>query len=378
MKSFYLDHAATTPLDERVLDVMLPYMKTHYGNPSSMHHQGIEVKKAINDARLTVADLFGVSHKNVVFTSGGTESTNLAIRGYASKHPEKKEIIISAIEHHATLHTVEALERMGYTIHIISVDHEGFMDINELKKVMSNQTLMLSIIWANNEIGTIQKIQEIGEICHSQGVKLHVDAVQMVAHYNVTFEQYPIDFLTLSGHKFYGPKGVGALIMREANDIDPIIYGGHQELGLRSGTENVYGIIGLARALQLKYQENMKRNQHLKQLTESFKELLRHEKDIIMNGPKDMNFRLPGLMSLSFLGVQSQPFAFALDQEGIYVSTGSACLSNEVLESHVLREIGVSKDYGTIRLTFGKDSNIKDLSDIWQTIKKVYLSMREE
>ncbi|MDY0294336.1 MAG: cysteine desulfurase family protein [Acholeplasmataceae bacterium] len=378
MKNYYLDHAATTPLDGHVIEAMLPYMTTYYGNPSSIHHAGMLVKRAINEARMHVAELFGVQDKGVIFTSGGTESTNLAIRGYAQKHPQKKEIITSVIEHHATLHTLEELQKEGYMIHYLPVNHEGFIDIELLKNTLNDQTLMVSIIWANNEIGTIQDVKKIGQLCHEKGVKLHVDAVQMVAHFNVSFHDYPIDFLSLSAHKFYGPKGMGTLVVRDDSDLSPIIFGGHQERGIRSGTENVYGIIGLAAALKLKSVNSQKRYDNLLLLTERFKTLASEYPDIIINGPKDQNMRLPGLLSLSFPNVESQSMAFALDQKGIYVSNGSACLSNEVTESHVLKAIGVSPDVGTIRMSFGKDTLIDDLPDVWDIIKDVYEEIKED
>lgn len=378
MKSYYLDHAATTPLDQEVLEAMLPFMQTYYGNPSSIHHAGMFVKRAINEARMSVANLFGVKEKGVIFTSGGTESTNLAIRGYAAKHPDKKEIITTAIEHHATLHTLDELQKEGYIIHHLPVDQEGFIDIKALQHKINDQTLMVSIIWANNEIGTIQDVKKIGNICHEHGVKLHVDAVQMVAHFDVSFLDYPIDFLSLSAHKFYGPKGIGALIVKDEHDVSPIIFGGHQERGIRSGTENVYGIIGLASAMQLKSINSQKRYDNLLLLTEYFKKMMSKYPDVKINGPKDQHMRLPGLLSLSFSKVKSQSLAFALDQQDIYVSNGSACLSNEVTESHVLKAIGVSSDDGTIRVSFGKDTLIDDLAHVWDVIKHVYEDIKDE
>jgi cysteine desulfurase len=378
MKTVYLDHAATTPLDPRVVDAMLPFMLSSYGNPSSIHHMGIEVKRAINEARSYIANLFGVSDRGVIFTSGGTESTNLALRGYASKHPEKKEIITSSIEHHATLHALDHLKKLGYIIHVIDVDDEGFINISQLEEKLSDQTLLVSIIWANNEIGTIQDINKMGELCHKYGAKLHVDAVQMVAHFPISFDNYPIDFLSLSAHKFYGPKGMGALIVRDYTLIDPILYGGNQEYGLRSGTENVYGIIGMKRALELKQEEGIIRQKHLLKLSQTLTERIKKDfPEVKFNGPQDEHKKLPGILSLSFPHIESQTFAFALDQKGIYVSTGSACLSNEVLESHVLKAIHSKDDMGTLRISFGKDSNIKDLPYVVKMMKDVYEQLKD-
>lgn len=378
MKRYYLDHAATTPLDSRVLDAMMPFLKEQYGNPSSMHDMGIQVKKAINDARSSIARLLNVHPKGVIFTSGGTEATNLALRGFASKHKEKKEIITSVIEHHATLNAIAKLEEEGYLVHRIQVDQEGFIDIEELKKKLNVNTLCVSIIMANNEIGTIQDIETIGYLCHQYQTILHVDAVQMIAHEVIRFDQLPIDMLTLSAHKFYGPKGIGALIIKEDIEIDPILYGGHQEMGLRSGTENVYAIMGLAKALELVYQEQSDRYKNCQLVETAFRKKLSDEVNTVyFNGPNDASKRLPGLVSVSFEGVKSQAFAFSLNRKGIYVSTGSACLSNEILESHVLKAIGIKDHYGSIRFSFGKDSKLSDLDQIVHIIKEVYEDMKE-
>lgn len=379
MKHYYVDHAATTPLDTSVLEKMLPFMQDVYGNPSSLHQMGIEVKRAINEARSSVADMFFVSANNVIFTSGGTESTNLAIRGYASTCRERREIISTVIEHHATLNTLKALEDEGYIIHLIDVDEQGFILFDQLIDKLSEKTLMVSIIWANNEIGTIQDIKKIGELCHKFGAKLHVDAVQMVAHHHITFHDFPIDFLTLSAHKFYGPKGIGALIIRDGLKVNPIIFGGHQEHGIRSGTENVYGIVGLKTALEIKNHDRVFRQRHLNDLTDDFLKMVKESfPEVIINGPKNKDVRLPGLISLSFPNINSQSFAFALDRQGVFLSTGSACLSNEVLESHVLRAIKVKPGYGTLRLSFGKDTRKSDLKIIWSHILNVYEDMKDE
>lgn len=373
MKKIYVDNAATTPLDKEVLKAMLPYLKNQYANPSSMHLMGIDVKKQINQARQKVAELCGVSQKGVIFTSGGTEATNLAIRGYASKHPEKIEIITSVIEHHATLHTLDQLEKNGYIIHRLPVNHEGFIEIEAFKKVISEHTLLATFIWANNEIGTIQDIKVLGEICKKYQCLLHVDAVQMIAHEKIDLSVLPIDMMSISAHKFYGPKGTGALLMKDHVSINPILYGGNQEMGLRSGTENVYGIIGLTKALERMVEHVDERKQHAQMLCHSLKKRIQEViPNVICHGPFDDSKRLPGLISLSFKGVSSQSLAFGLNDLGIYVSTGSACLSNEIKESHVLKAIHVDPSYGTLRLSFGKDNQIEEIDEIVKRIKKVY------
>lgn len=373
MKRYYVDHAATTPLDSSVLEHMIPFMKENFGNPSSMHTMGVYVKKAINDVRNDVASRFGVSFKDVIFTSGGTEATNLALRGLAAKYSDRKEIITSTIEHHATIKTLEELKEKGYTIHNIDVDQEGFINLDQLSKVLSEKTLLVTLIWANNEIGTIQDVETVGEMCKKYGVFLHVDAVQMVAHAKVNMKVLPIDLLSCSAHKFYGPKGIGALIKKEHITLDPILYGGHQEMGYRSGTENVYGIIGFGEALKRNQEHLENENKRLNELSYKLLSMIQSEcPDVIVNGSRNRFKRLPGLLSLSFPGVSSQDMAYTLDQKGVYVSTGSACLSNEILESHVLKAISVSKDCGTIRASLGRENKMEDIDHIAKLIIETY------
>jgi len=373
MKTYYLDHAATTPLDKRVLDEMLPFMTSSFGNPSSIHHEGVLVKKKINESRKIVADYFGVDMSSVIFTSGGTEATNLAILGCAKSHLDQKEIITSTIEHHATMHTLDELEKQGYVIHRIPVNHEGFIDLDILKSKLSDKTLMVTLIWANNEIGTIQDVHKIGNMCHEHGVILHVDAVQMVPHFPIHLNHMPVDMMTVSAHKFYGPKGIGALIMKDKRLITPIVYGGNQEMGFRSGTENVYGIIGFAKALSLLCIEREERTHMSRlmgdQLVEKLKQRIPHIKQ---NGPKHQKDRLPGLLSLSFPNVSSTDLAYQLDELGFYVSTGSACLSNDIVMSHVLKAVGVSEKVGTIRISLGSSVSLDDLDSIVDGIVKAY------
>ena len=373
MKRYYVDHAATTPLDASVLEHMIPFMKENFGNPSSMHTMGVYVKKAINDVRNDVASRFGVSFKDVIFTSGGTEATNLALRGLAAKYPERKEIITSTIEHHATIKTLEELKEKGFSIHFIDVDQEGFINLDQLSNVLSERTLLVTLIWANNEIGTIQDIETVGDMCKKFGVFLHVDAVQMVAHTKVNLKELPIDLLSCSAHKFYGPKGIGALIKKEHITLDPILYGGSQEMGYRSGTENVYGIIGFGEALKRNQEHLETENKRLNELSYKLLSIIQNEcPEVLVNGSRNRFKRLPGLLSLSFPGVSSQDMAYTLDQKGVYVSTGSACLSNEILESHVLKAISVSKDYGTIRVSLGKENKMEDIDRIAKLIIETY------
>ena len=376
--SYYLDHAATTPLDPDVLKAMMPYLSDLFANPSSLHDQGIFIRKKINEMRESVANIFHVPLAGVIFTSGGTEATNLAILGYAKAHPEKKHILTSTIEHHATTHTVEALKHLGYDIDFIPVDQEGFICVDQFKKLIRKDTLLVSIIWGNNEIGTIQDVNLLGQIAHEHGAVFHVDAVQMAGQTRIDLSQLPIDMMTISAHKFYGPKGIGALILNQGITIQPILYGGQHEKGLRSGTENVSGIIGLAKALELARSRVNAYSNELSIIHDTYRKLLKGMiPEIEFNGPKDSSKRLASILSLSLPKVSSTELQYALNRKGIYVSTGSACLSNEIKGSHVLEAIKRDPSYATLRLSFGTKSLVKDIPEICQTIKEIYDDLRD-
>ncbi len=336
MKKIYLDHAATTPLNPFAYEKMKPFLHEFYGNPSSLHEMGASIKKAINEARKRVSSLLNCKPTELFFTSGGTEATNWAILGFADKNLDKTEIIISQIEHHATLHACEYLEKKGMIIHQLAVDHEGFIDSKNLEKMINRNTLMVSIIWGNNEIGTIQNIEEIRDVCKKHGVTLHVDAVQMIGNHHIDLNKLSIDMMTFSAHKFYGPKGIGMLYKKESIIIENLIHGGMQEKGIRSGTENVSGIIGLAEALDQSIQSLETYTNHLSSLSEQcYIKIKEKLPSVRLNGPTFGINRLPGILSLSFDGIRSFDLAFALDQEHIYVSTGSACNQTNINPSHV-------------------------------------------
>ncbi len=376
--SYYLDHAATTPLNPKVFEVMKPYFIETYANPSSLHEPGIFVRKKINEARESVAQIFHVQPSGVIFTSGGTEATNLAILGYAKANPNKRHIITSTIEHHATTHTVEALRDLGYEVDFISVDHEGFISMNEFKSCLRNDTLLVSFIWGNNEIGTIQDVKAFGELVHEFGALFHVDAVQMAGQVAIDLGHLPIDMMSISAHKFYGPKGVGALILKDKIAIQPILHGGNHEKGMRSGTENVTGIIGLAKALELSRDQRELYVKELSMIRQRYQEKLSLLiPNIEFNGPKNTHRCLSSILSLSLPGVSSSDIQYALNRKGVYVSTGSACLSNEIKGSHVLEAIQRDASYATIRLSFGTESKIEDIDHVCQIISQVYEDLRE-
>lgn len=363
MKTFYLDHAATTPMDLRVQKKIASVMKHVYGNPSSLHAKGIEAKQLIEDARQMMAKTIGAQPKEITFCSGGTEATNWAIKGYAKAHPELTEIITTPIEHHATMHAIDDLVREGYQQTIVSVCEQGFIDFVELEALMTKKTLMVSIIWANNEIGTIQDIKRIAKLCQKKGIVLHVDGVQAFGQIPIDLSKLKIDLLTLSAHKFYGPKGIGLLYVRSGVILDHLIAGGSQEFGHRAGTENVIGIVGMAYAAYLLNRNIKTYIRHLTDLSIDLYERLRElAPDVILNGPEIGITRLPGNLNCSFTEVTSNQLIFQLSERHVYVSAGSACTATSIEPSHVLKAINVPESHihGTIRISFGKDSTLED------------------
>ncbi len=380
MKKIYLDHAATTPLNPLAYEKMKPFLSDLYGNPSSVHELGASTKKAINEARRKISDLLNCKPSELFFTSGGTEATNWAILGYADKNPNHREIIVSKIEHHATLHTCQYLEKKGYKIHYLDVNHEGFIDLKDLENKMNSNTLMVSIIWGNNEIGTIQNIEEIQKICRNHHVILHVDAVQMVGIQKIDLKELSFDLMSLSAHKFYGPKGIGLLYKKDGLVIENLIHGGMQEKGNRSGTENVLGIIGLVEAFEQSCKSTETYKKHLHELSSDLYYRLKEKlPSIRLNGPEIGSNRLPGVLSLSFDHIRSFDLAFALDKEHIYVSTGSACNATDIKPSHVLRAIDQTRilQTGTIRISFGIQNRLDENEYIAQKIIDCYIQNKE-
>ncbi len=379
MKTIYLDHAATTPIKDEVRDRMMPYLSESFGNPSSLHHVGIPIRKLINDARNTILRGLNASDDQLVFTSGGTESSNLAIKGYAFAHPDKKEIITTKIEHHATLHACSFMESIGYTVIEMDVDRAGFIDLDDLESRLNSNTLLVSIIWGNNEIGTIQDIESIGKICRKKGVALHVDAVQVFGHETIDLGHLSIDMLTLSAHKFYGPKGSGCLFFRKGIAIEPLIHGGMQEMSRRAGTENVAGILGMAEAFERMLVNRESYSTKLSRQTKTLKDLVFEQvDDVRLNGPDLLERRLSGNLNLSFKGISGMELAYELDKRGIAVSTGSACNARSVEPSHVLKAIGVDEDYvhGAIRLSLGENTRDEDLQYVANAIEEAVSDLR--
>ena len=373
MNIYYFDNAATTKLDEKVLKEMLPYLIQNYGNASSLYKLGRHSRKAVEISREKVASALNANKNEIYFTSGGSESDNTALFGIASAYSSKgKHIITSQIEHPAILETCKQLEKEGYEITYLPVDDNGAVSIEELKKAIKPSTILISIMFANNEIGTIQPIKEISTIAHSHGIIFHTDAVQAVGNVKIDVKELEIDALSLSGHKFYGPKGIGALYVSENTKFDKFINGGHQEKNMRAGTENVAGIVGLGEAINLADKNLEKHQSKMTNLRNYFFEgILKNFKDVKING--DLSNRLPGNANLSFKNINGNKILLDLDKYGICISTGSACSSSSNNTSHVLKAIKVPKDYinGSIRVTIGKNNTKEEVDYLLEKLKEI-------
>lgn len=370
----YLDHAATTPLDPVVLEAMLPFLTASFGNPSSIHSLGRDARAGVDWARGTIANLLNCHTREIVFTSGATEADNLAIKGIAGRyqldHPEQRpHVITSVIEHHAVLHAIEALEPHGIESTVLPVDELGHVSSEELAVAIQPNTCLISIMYANNEIGTIQPIQDLAAIAHEHGIPFHTDAVQAAGALSLDVQQLGVDLLSLSAHKFYAPKGVGLLYVRDGISLDWQINGGEQELTRRAGTENVAGLVGMATALQLATEHQSERSQHARELRDRLVEgLLERCPDARLNG--DPARRLPNNANIAFPNVDGESLLVDLDLNGVAASSGSACASGRNEPSHVLRAIGLSDDLaeGTLRLTVGKDTTVEEIDRAIQII----------
>ena len=344
----YLDNAATTKVDLGVAKKIREFFVDKYGNPSSQHSIGIEAKKELNNAREKLAKFIGADSSEIVFTSGGTESNNLAIRGIAKANPNKKHIITSVIEHPSVLDTCKDLKKDGYEVDYIGVNSDGIVDIEEIKRKISDKTLLVSIMQVNNEIGTIQPIDEIGNICKNEGVYFHTDAVQGFTKVDLDIKS--VDLFSASGHKIHAPKGIGFLYIKKGTKISPIMTGGGQEFGIRNGTENLPGIIGLVAALDVKIKKEKIRESRNKII-----EAILQIPKVKINGT--MKNRIYNNINVSFYGIEGESLMMLLDKDGICVSTGSACASNKLSESHVLKSLKIDDLYihGSLRFSLGND-----------------------
>ena len=385
----YADNAATTPMSETAFNAMKPWLTENYGNPSSLYRSGRAAKEALNDARTVVGKCLNaaepVNEKNdyapgeIVFTGGGSQADNLAIRGFMHGPSSKgrKHIITSKIEHHAVLYTCEALEKEGYRVTYLNVDKEGRVDLEQLKAELSEDTALVSVMAANNEIGTIQPIKQIAELAHSVGAKFHTDAVQAVGHMHIDVQEMGIDMLSLSGHKFRGPRGTGVLYVKKGITLEPLVYGGGQERGLVSGTENTAGCIGLAAAMKEAVEGLDEKMGYVKKLTDKL------VKGIMENIPYshytgDPVNRLPGTASFVFEAIEGEGLILRLDNAGVCGSTGSACSTGSLDPSHVLMAIGLPHEiaHGSLRLTLGEQNTEEDVDYIIETVTDVVKTLR--
>ncbi len=377
MRTVYMDHSATTPVRPEVVEAMLPYFTEQFGNASSVHHLGQRARAAVDEARDIVAAHLNARPEEIVFTSGGTESDNHAIRGVAAAG-RGRHVITSAVEHHAVLNTCKALEKEGFEVTVLPVDENGLVDPQELRGALRPGTVLVSIMMANNEVGTIQPIRELAEVTAESGAVFHTDAVQAAGKMPVDVEELGVDLLSLSAHKFYGPKGVGVLYIRAGTRIRPMQVGGHHEHGRRAGTENVPGIVGMARALELACAEMDEEAQRLKRLREHLqKGLTGRLEDVQLNGHPEQ--RLPHLLNLTFAYVEGESMLLSLDAVGVCVSTGSACTSGTLEPSHVLTAMGVRPElaHGSLRFSLGRMNTEDDVEYVLEKFPPIVRRLRE-
>ena len=379
MSKIYLDYAATTPVDPKVLKAMLPYLKKEFGNPSSIYNFGQRALGAIDQARQTVADFLGCSASEIVFTGSATEADNLAIFGVIKAAKiSRPHIITSQIEHHAVLEPCHELEKQGVEVTYLPVDKEGLVRVSDIKKAIKENTVLVSIMYANNEIGTCQPIVEISKVLTPK-ILFHTDAVQAVNYLDCDVKKLGVDLLTLSSHKIYGPKGVGALFVKKGTKISPLIHGGGHEAGLRSGTENVAGIVGLSQALKEIQDPKIKiQNIKTKHLRDKIiKTILKIIPDARLNGSSLQ--RLPNNVNLSFKGAEGEAIVIALDQKSIAVSTGSACSSKTLEPSHVLLALGFSEEeaHGSLRITLGRYTTQKEIEKFFKVLPPIIERLRK-
>jgi len=376
----YLDYAATTPLDPRVLKAMNPYFSKVFANTMSLHEMGQIAANAVEDSRITIADFIKANKEEIIFTSSATESNNLALKGvaFANRKNNKNHIIISSVEHDCVLKSAQWLKTQGFKVDELTVDKNGFINFNELKKLINKDTILVSIIHGNNEIGTVQDIASIGKICHERNIYFHTDASQSFGKIDIDVNKMNIDLLTASSHKIYGPKGVGLLFIKKGVIIEPIIHGGGHEKGLRSSTSNVPGIVGFAKAVSILKEEGREENERLKKLRDLLiKGILENIKGTYLNG--DIKNRLTNNANISFPTIEGESLLLELDFEGIEVSTGSACSSTTLMPSHVLMALGASPQqaHGSIRISVGRYTTTDEIKKAVKIFVKVVNKLKQ-
>ena len=382
MNRIYLDHNATTPLHPEVLEAMLPYFRERFGNGSSIHAYGREARNAIDTAREQVAALIGAkSPSEIVFTSGGTESDNHAIKGFATLQKErinKNHIITSSVEHHAVLHVCQYLEKHGFRVTYLPVDRYGRIQVSDLREAICDETILISIMHANNETGTIQPIEEVCEVAKERQIALHTDAIQAVGKLPLNVQTLGVHMLSVSGHKIYGPKGIGALYIRRGTRLDNLLHGGSHERNRRAGTENVPAIVGFGAAAEIAMRDFEENVAHMKRLTGKLRDgLFKKLEGLHQNSHPE--HCLPNTLNVSFERVEGESLILRLDMEGICVSTGSACTSGSMEPSHVLARLGLSPQLaqGTVRFSLGRDNTEAEIDAVIEKVPKIVTQMRE-
>lgn len=377
-KRIYMDNSATTRMDVEVKKEMDKYFSEIYGNPGSFHSIGLFAKNALDDARRRFAELIGAKVSEIIFTGSGTESINMAIKGLAYKYQgKKKHIITSTIEHHAVLETCEYLKTKGFEVTYLNVDRDGLINLNELKKAIKDDTFLVSIMYANNEVGTVQDIKAIAKICREKNIKFHTDACQASGYLDINVQNLGVDMMTLNGSKVYGPKGVGMLYLKTGTVLETLIHGGGQEENRRSGTENIPGIMAFAKALEIAQKEREEEVLRLTKLRDKLiKGILKNIPKTILNGhPKQ---RLPNNVNVSFLDIEGEAILLYLDSHGIYASSGSACTSKTLDPSHVILALGVPYEFahGSIRFSLGKETTEEDVDYVLKVLPKIIQNLR--
>ncbi len=375
----YLDYNATTPLDKRVLKKMMPYLEEIYSNPSSVYRFAQSSKRAVEDARALVATLLSADPQEIIFTSGGTESNNTAIKGLAFMHQDKgKHIVTSRIEHHAVIHPCEFLEKLGFEVSYLDVDKYGVIDLNQFKQSLRSDTLLVSVMYANNEVGTLQPVKEIADICRERGIYFHSDAVQAVGKIKVDVKDLSLDLLSLSSHKLYGPKGVGALYVRKGVKFHPLLHGGGHEQGLRSSTENVAGVVGLGEAAKIAREEMAEEEREIRLLRDTLeKGIVERIPEVKVNGyPQN---KLYNTLNICIKHIEGESILINLDFEGICASSGSACTSGSLEPSHVLLAMGIPHEiaHGSLRLSLGKYTTSKDIDKVLEVLPPIVERLRK-
>ena len=378
MRKVYFDHSATTPVDPQVVEAMLPFLTEKFGNPSSIHSFGREVKVALEEAREAVANFCNVRAADIYFTSGGTEADNIAIKGVAYELKDKgNHIITSQVEHHAVLHTCEFLEQNGFTVTYLAPDKFGMIQPEQVEKAIRKDTILITIMHANNEVGTINPVQKIGEIAREKGVFFHTDAVQSFGKIPIDLSKLPVDLMSMSGHKIYGPKGVGVLYIRKGVRLVQHSHGGEHERKRRPGTENIPGIIGMAKAVGLRKDMMKEEDKYIRSLRDKFyNKISEAVPKIFLNGhPKD---RLAGHLNLSFQGIEGESLLLSLDLKGVAASSGSACTSGSIDPSHVLSAMGIKPELAqsSIRFTLGKDNTEEDVDYAAEILPEIVRRLR--